>query len=425
MFCRDDQPSVAKQTVTLSQGFRVTAPPKVHGLDGSFVEPDWPNLTLQEVDQLLRKYPAAQKANALLTVSPRPFSAASVVSTPHGKVFVKRHHASVRSEADLLEEHRLLQYLHHRDPIVVAPLADAAGETATSTAEWTYEVHPFAPGIDLYEEAHSWTPFLSVAQARNAGRALARLHAAVAGHTAPARRTRTLVTSFTIFAQENPWAQLDRYLNERPQLLAYLENYPWREQIQQTFAEHHSALRPYLSSLEPLWTHNDFHASNLFWSDDSPQAEVSAIIDFGLADRTNAIHDIATAIERNAIRWLEIETGAHVVHFDHIDAFLGGYESLRPMSRQEAEAIGTLLPLVHAEFALSETDYFIRVLKSPQKAEVAYKIFLLGHANWFLTDAGKRLREHLSRWASGQRHASGPENQSASLPAAFQQDVQR
>jgi Ser/Thr protein kinase RdoA (MazF antagonist) len=401
----------------------VTAPPKVHGLEGNFVEPDWPNLTLEEVDQLLRKYPAAEKASAILTVSPRPFSAASVVSTPHGKVFVKRHHVSVRSETDLLEEHRLLQYLHQRDPIVVAPLADARGKTAISTAGWTYEVHPFAPGIDLYEEAHSWTPFLNVAHARNAGRALARLHAASAGYAAPARLTRTLVSSFTIFSHENPWPQLDRFVSERPQLLAYLEIYPWREQIQQAFAEHHHTLRPYLSSLEPLWTHNDFHASNLFWSDASPQAEVSAIIDFGLADRTNAIHDIATAIERNAVRWLEIENDANVVHFDHIDAFLTGYESLRPLSQQEAEAIGAVLPLVHAEFALSETDYFIRVLRSPEKAEVAYKTFLLGHADWFLTDAGERLGGHLSRWAATRRRSVASDTRS--VPATLKRDVQR
>jgi len=423
MFWRDDQPSSTKETVPLNKGLRVTAPPKVHGLDGSFVEPDWPNLTLQEADQLLRKYPAAEEANAILTISPRPFSAASVLSTPHGKVFIKRHHASVRSEADLLEEHRLLNYLHQRDSIVVAPLADAAGGTVTAADEWTYEVHPFAPGIDLYEEAHSWTPFLGLAHARNAGRALARLHAAADGYTAPARTTRTLVSSFTIFSQDNPWPPLDRYVNERSQLLAYLKNRPWREQIQQAFTQHHHALRPYLSSLQPLWTHNDFHASNLFWSDASAQAEVSAIIDFGLADRTNAVHDIATAIERNAVRWLEIETGADVVHFDHIDAFLSGYESFRPLSEREAEAIGALLPLVHAEFALSETDYFIRVLRSPQKAEVAYKTFLLGHANWFLTDAGKRLREHLSRWASGRPQSAARENQS--VPAAVKRDVQR
>jgi Ser/Thr protein kinase RdoA (MazF antagonist) len=378
----------------------MTTPPKVHGLDGTFVEPDWPYLTLPEVDQILRRFPAAGKAETLLTFSPRPFSAASVVATPRGKVFVKRHHVSVRSEADLLEEHRFLEYLHQRDPIVVAPLADSAGKTVISNSEWTYEVHPFAPGVDVYEEAHSWTPFLSAGHARNAGRALARLHAASSEYTAAARKTPTLITSFTIFAQQNPWSQLDRYVNERPKLYEYLNNYAWRIEIQHTFAAFHSNLRPHLSSFQPLWTHNDIHASNLFWSDTSADAEVSAIIDFGLSDRTNAIHDIATSIERNAIRWLEIETHTDLVHYQHIDAFLAGYESLRPLSHSEASAIGALLPLVHAEFALSETDYFIRILNSPEKAEVAYKTFLLGHANWFSTGAGKRLLEHLTRWAN-------------------------
>jgi Ser/Thr protein kinase RdoA (MazF antagonist) len=386
----------------------MTAPPKAHGLDGSFVEPDWPYLMLQEVDQLLRHFPAAEKAQALLTFSPRPFSAASVVSTPHGKVFVKRHHVSVRSEADLLEEHRLLEYLHQRDPIVVAPLADAGGKTVISSSEWTYEVYPFAPGVDVYEEAHSWTPFLSAIHARNAGRALARLHAASTGYTAAARKAPTLGTSFTIFAQESPWPQLDRYVNQRPQLHDYLNNYDWRNEIHQTFAAFHSTLRPYLSFFQPLWTHNDFHASNLFWSDTSPDADVSAIIDFGLSDRTNAVHDIATAIERNAVRWLEIETHTDVVHYEHIDAFLAGYESVRPQSHAEASAIGALLPLVHAEFALSETDYFVRILNSPEKAEVAYKTFLLGHANWFSTEAGERLLEHVSRWANENHVRAAP-----------------
>jgi len=48
------------------------------------------------------------------------------------------------------------------------------------------------------------------------------------------------------------------------------------------------------------------HASNLLWSDAGDQAEVTAIIDFGLADRTNAVHDIAHAIERNIVEWLEL-----------------------------------------------------------------------------------------------------------------------
>ena len=51
----------------------------------------------------------------------------------------------------------------------------------------------------------------------------------------------------------------------------------------------------------PLWTHNDRHASNLFWSDAGANARPVAVIDFGLADRTNAVHDLAHAIERNIV----------------------------------------------------------------------------------------------------------------------------
>ena len=65
-------------------------------------------------------------------------------------------------------------------------------------------------------------------------------------------------------------------------------------------------LLPLLPALPPLWTHNDLHASNLLWSDASDDAQATAIIDFGLADRTNAVHDLAHAIERNIVEWLAL-----------------------------------------------------------------------------------------------------------------------
>jgi len=81
---------------------------KTHGLAGSPEAPDWPPLALAEVDALLRRYPQAGGAERLLSFSPRPFSAASVVATPMGEVFVKRHHCTVRDREGLLEEHRLI-----------------------------------------------------------------------------------------------------------------------------------------------------------------------------------------------------------------------------------------------------------------------------------------------------------------------------
>ena len=373
---------------------------KAHGLEGNLVEPDWPALKLDELNGLLRRFPQAQKAERILSFSPRPFSAASVVETPLGKVFVKRHHRSVRDRDSLLEEHRWLAYLSQRDTLVKKALEDWSGETAVEIGEWTYEVHPVGDGLDLYETAQSWTPFLSVGHARNAGRALARLHAASAGYDAPARKAATLVTSFKVFSCDDPWSELGRYVEERPALHSYLAKRNWLEETQETFLHFHNRLRKFLPVFQPLWTHNDFHGSNLFWSDASPDADVTDIIDVGLADRTTAIHDIATAIERNGVKWLQIRDASRdPLHLKQIDALLSGYEEMRPLSRDDAEAVVALLPLVHAEFALSEADYFLRVLKSQEKAGLAYMGFFLGHACWFESDAGKRLLNHLQSWA--------------------------
>jgi len=373
---------------------------KAHGLEGNLVEPDWPALKLDELNGLLRRFPNAQKAERILSFSPRPFSAASVVETPLGNVFVKRHHRAVRDRDSLLEEHRWLDYLSRRDTLVKRPLADLSGETAVEIGDWTYEVHPVGDGLDLYESAQSWTPFTGVGHAKSAGRALARLHAASAGYDAPARKARTLVTSFRVFSCHDPWPELARYVAERPELQAYLMKRDWLTETRETFLPLHDRLRPFLPVFQPLWTHNDFHASNLFWTDGSPDAEVTDIIDVGLADRTNALHDIATAIERNGVEWLEIhDASRNPSHPEQISALLSGYEELRPLSRDEAQGVVALLPVVHAEFALSEADYFLRVLRSEEKADLAYSGYSLGHARWFSSDPGKRLLNQLQSWA--------------------------
>ena len=116
--------------------------------------------------------------------------------------------------------------------------------------------------------------------------------------------------------------------------------------------------------------------------------EATAIIDFGLADRTNAVHDLAHAIERNIVEWLAlVHDPTHLddvpVHLDHLLALLDGYESVRPLSVEEAAALAPMTALCHAEFALSEADYFLGVLHSPEKAAMASEGWLVGHARWF------------------------------------------
>jgi Ser/Thr protein kinase RdoA (MazF antagonist) len=382
-------------------------------MDGSLVEADWRPLTLDELRPLLAQFPQLGEPTHILTVSPRPFSAAGVVATRTNygsdqRIFIKRHHHTVRDREGLLEEHRFLSHLRAHVALVARVFASAAGETAIEAGEWTYEVHEIPPGIDLYEDALSWTPFRSVAHAHSAGTVLALLHRASQNFNALPRKARPLVASFTIFAGDDPAAAMARYFAARPSLAANKAVSESAEQALELLVPFHAELAPHLHALAPIWTHNDLHASNLFWSDAGPvgdrNAHATAVIDFGLADRTNAVHDIAHAIERNIVEWLAlVNDPAHPddvpIHLDHLDALLDGYESIRPLSHDEAFALAPMTSLCHAEFALSEADYFLGVLRSEEKAKMAYDGWLVGHARWFSSASGRKLLDALRRRA--------------------------
>ncbi len=366
----------------------MSATVKAHGMDGTLVEPDWPPLTRDEVRAVLGEFPAFDGPAEILTASPRPFSAAGIVATRGGRVFIKRHSRSVRNREGLVEEHRFIAHLREHGAQTPLVFAARSGETAIETGEWTYELQEIPPGLDLYEDAISWTPFRCAHHAHEAGQALARLHRAAAGFDAPRRKPRPLLAGFTIFAAENPSEGLERYLSARPSIANHTGVRRCAQEALDLLAPFHAQLAPLLPALAPLWTHNDLHASNLFWSDAGHAAQATAIIDFGLADRTNAVHDIAHAIERNIVEWLVlVNDPAHPrdvpIHFDHLNALLDGYESVRPLTDEEAAALAPMATLCHAEFALSEADYFLGVLHSEERAAMAYDGWLVGHARWF------------------------------------------
>jgi len=381
-------------------------------MDGRLVPPDWPPLTLAELRPLLAQFPALGAPVRIESVSPRPFSAASVVATcnSHGvaqHIFVKRHHCTVRDREGLREEHRFLAHLLAQGASVPGVLVSAAGETAIALGNSTYEVHEIPAGTDLYEDAISWIPFRTAAHAHSVGQALARLHLAAEGFTGPPRKPRPLVASFTIFAAaapaSDPATEMKRYLAVRPSLADHEAVHACAEQALELLAPFHAELSPLLPALTPLWTHNDLHASNLFWSDSGPRAHATAIIDFGLADRTSAVHDIAHAVERNIVEWLVLANDpAHPdrvpIHFDRLQALLDGYEAVRPLSNEERAALAPMAALCHAEFALSEADYFLGVLHCEERAAMAYDGWLVGHARWF-RGPGRKLIDALHRWA--------------------------
>jgi Ser/Thr protein kinase RdoA (MazF antagonist) len=389
--------------------------PKTHGMDGTLVVSDWPVLTKAELRVLLKRFNGLEGPVEIVTVSPRPFSAASLVRTVAGPVFVKRHARAVRDREGLAEEHRFMAHLLQRGAGVPVVLADSEGQTAIEVGGWTYEVHEAAAGVDLYGDALSWTPFQNTRHAFVAGEALARMHLAAEGFNAPPRKMQPLIASFTIFAAENPSAAMDEYLSVRPSLAGHAKVRACADEALQLLAPFHARLLPLLPALALLWTHNDLHASNLLWSETGARPEsgphVTAMIDFGLADRTNAVHDLAHAIERNIVEWLVLvaspdEPDTVPVHLDHLESLLAGYESVRPLKAVERAALEPMFALCHAEFALSEADYFAGILQNEEKAAMAYDGWLVGHARWFHSRAGQRLLDWVAQWADAHSGAS-------------------
>ncbi|KIQ97216.1 phosphotransferase [Lysobacter sp. A03] len=363
----------------------------VQGLRNDAVAADWPAISDSEIAWLSGRFPQIDGDSHLLWHSPRPMSAAAIVDSRAGRVFVKRQHRSVRTAASLTEEHRFIAHLAAAGVSVVHVLPDHGGSTALERGDWTYEVHAVGTGLDLYRDAPSWAPLTDLRQAWEAGGMLATLHRGSTGYSAPQRSTHLLVARDDLIRAADPIATLKRQLHDRPALADYLANRSWQNDLRQSMLPWHAGIAARLQTQPVLWAHNDWHASNLLWRREGDAVVVDTVFDFGLASPTSALFDLATAIERNAIAWLAPQRDAHAVHADTALALLDGYRRVLPLSSEQVHLLADLLPVVHVDFALSEVDYFHGVTGSRADADLAYHDFLLGHADWFRTDAGQSL----------------------------------
>lgn len=364
--------------------------PNSHGLAGDDVAPDWAPLQTDEVASILNHYPDHGGAVDILWHSPRPFSAAARIATGGGEVFVKRHHETVRRPHELTTEHAFMAHLRARDIPVSRVLADRDGHTAATRGPWVYEVHAIAAGIDLYRERFSWVPLADPVQAHTAGRMLAQLHQAAADFHAAQRDTWILVARDDLLRATDPVATLCAQWDSRPALAAYLARHDWKHDLAPLF-DRQRALQPRLATQPRLWTHNDWHVSNLCWSHTGSDAAITTVMDFGLAAPTFALYDLATAIERNAIAWLHLERGLQAIFRDTARALIDGYAEISSLGDDDRALLTDLLPIVHMDFALSEIEYFHGITRSTADADVAWHDFLLGHARWFDTPPGHAL----------------------------------
>lgn len=363
---------------------------RVHGMGTELEAPTWPAITAGEAAAVLARFPVAGRMTGLHWHSPRPFSAATLVHTTQGMVLLKRHHHRVRTVEGLAEEHAFIAHLAGAGVSVPEVLRSDDGASAVAIGDWSYELHRQSAGADLYRDQLSWTPFLSRDHAHAAGVALAETHVAARGFDAPARRPQPLVASFHIVPSTDPIAAASAYVAARPALARFLADRPWQAQVTRLLERVDDGLPALLSEQAALWTHNDWHPSNLLWTTDG---RVRTVIDFGLADRTTAVHDIATAIERTAIRWLDRGqgTGPTIADSEAALALLAGYATITPLGRADIAAIVRVLPVVHLEFALSEIEYFAGVVGEAASARMAWDDYLIAHADWFFSPHGREF----------------------------------
>ncbi|TCV93389.1 Ser/Thr protein kinase RdoA (MazF antagonist) [Luteibacter rhizovicinus] len=363
---------------------------RIHGVAGDHVAPDWPPITRSEVDDLLRGYAVSGAIHGIEWHSPRPLSAACLVRTETATLFVKRHHRRVRTVATLSEEHRFIAHQRAMGIPVPRVMCDRNGNSVAAMGAWVYEVHEAATGIDLYRDVFSWSPLANVGHAFTAGRMLATMHDAATDYVAPQRNTHILVARCDLIAAPDPIAALQAQLPDRPGLAAYLNERDWIADLRRALAPWHGHAQPRISREPRLWTHGDWHVSNLFWSGDRDDASVAAVLDFGLAAETFALFDLATAIERNAIAWLQLEQ-PDAPRVDIALALIEGYRQQRRLDADDIHLLADILPIVHVDFALSEVEYFHGITASSSDADVAYTAFLLGHIAWFDTPPGQAL----------------------------------
>lgn len=373
----------------------------VHGMGKKLVAPHWQPLDEAEVDAVLRQFPGLAETGPVPPAevvwrSPRPMSAAALARLGGTVVFVKRHHPRVRSAPQLAVEHALADHLAANDIPVPRALRANSGDTVVSHQGFVYEVSTLASGHDIYRDALSWSPFSHLGHAFSAGAALARFHMATASFTAPTRPFGVLMTSTEVVTSPLPFQAVAKLCAERPGLARALAGRPLEADLAKwllPFSQPASAL---LTCLRPWWGHGDWHSSNLTWTSASPGGTVAGVFDLGLCNRTYAVHDLALAIERNCIDWLDL-AGAGQVSADEnaAAALLRGYQEVRPLEQDEAAALVAVLPVCHVEHALSEAEYFADVVASADEADLAYDQYLLGHLRWFSDEAGQVLLSSL------------------------------
>ena len=379
-----------------------------HGMGNDWEHKDWAHLTVSELHNLQPYYPCLQGNIQILWCSPRPFSSAAVIEVTQDAAstdkigsrsyFIKRSHRSFRNAQDILQEHAFLRHLASKNIPVATLIASNCGLTALEMGDWTYEVYEKAAGFDLYVDQQSWTPFFYTEHAAKVGSLLAKLHTAMQDFPElHGRSARYLVSNQQLLESENIVTAIQQRIQNSPELSRYFADKNLDAVFLERIFQTHRKIKHVLQQATKIWTHNDLHASNLFWSTQGADANITAVIDFGLSDRNSALYDLAITIERNFIDWLALEHTSQInVDEAGLSAFLQAYcAEIHP--QQDFSILPELLKIVHLDFAFSELEYFVGITQNLKHADAAYYDWIVGHVNWFFTEQGQQFTQTFTR----------------------------
>jgi Ser/Thr protein kinase RdoA (MazF antagonist) len=310
-------------------------------------------------------------------------------SSPHGDVYLKRQPPMGRDIEQLRRQHLLTNHLADRG----VPAARAIG--LVEAAGLWYELHEPAAGEDVYTGADTWDPFARDAHVVSAGRMLARLHAAGADFPDPTPQQQAgFVVQLGMVARK-PADAVERLARLRPAVAEHLATRSWRGPVEAAYAELFDRLRPYLPALPQRPLHGDWQTNNLFFTGD----ECAGIIDFHQADYAPRLLDLAVAVERNCFFWNRISAGDDAA-FDlrQAELLVRAYDAETPLEPIERVVLADVLAVCQFEYGISFLDYYAGVERDAAKADWAWNDFVLGHARWWGSPAGRVAADAIRDW---------------------------
>jgi Ser/Thr protein kinase RdoA (MazF antagonist) len=302
-----------------------------------------------------------------------------------GEAIVKRQPPMGRLPEQVRWQHRLTNHLADRG------VPAARVQSMVEQDGLWYEIVDVADGDDTYAGVDTWEPFRRDEHVREAGRVLAALHRAGEDFEPRIAQSHGFVVQIGLVRMA-PAEAVEAMAGQRPAVASYLAGKEWQRRTAAAYDDLFERLRPLVPELPSRPLHGDWQTNNLFFRGD----RLSSIIDFHQADFAPRLLDLAVAVERNCFFWNRISQGEDDAYdLRHAALLIGAYAEQQPLTEAERRAFTDVLAACQFEYGISFLDYYWGIERDREKADWAWDTFVLGHAEWWQSDAGLRVREQL------------------------------